>query len=525
MKIFRRAITSILRQSGKTIILLLLVFILGTTIAGAISVESAISNTHTNLRANMPAVVTTFFDFNTFNTTIDWNTVEDGALPPSWARERVTAEHVHLLSALDYVETYDYVIRDSFLAFDLQGYVPEALSWHQWEREFDRFIIFGGSNVDPVHIQNEMITLTQGRAFEEIELSMGTTPNRSVAIISEALANENNLSIGSTFILPRIINYPHTFDDYRLGDSLLEENIYAIIEMEFEIIGLFDLPDRITIPQNEDEINEIHNQKNRLNTIYVPSWSLEELNRQERVARLSVMDSVDFEVDSHLDQGIHESRDREVMPVFVLTDPMIFEDFRVVATDLLPPFYSVVDMSGSFSNIATSMETLQEIANWVLYASIGATLLILSLLITLFLRDRRYEIGIYLALGEKKGKIVFQILLEVMATALVGITLAVFTGSMISNVMSRSMLENELIAQQENQTDMIWFDPGAIAFQDIGIPRRNMTPEQMLEAFDVSLSIETVGIFYLIGLGAVTLSTMIPVIYVVKLKPKEVLTG
>jgi len=520
MNFFKRAATSIIRRPGKTVILLLLVFILGAVMAGAIAVEHAISNTHANLRANMPAVVTTYFDFNAFNDSIDWDEVEDGALPPSWARTRVTAEHVHLLGSLEYVETYEYMIKDMFPIFDLQGYVTEALNWHQWDHYFDVFVIFGSSSVDLVHIQNEMITLTHGRAFEEAELSMELSVDRPVAIISEALANENQLSIGSTFIVSRIMNYH--IDDYRLGDRFLEENIYAIIEMEFEIIGLFDLPDRITDPQNREEEDEIWDQMFRLNTIYVPNWPLEELSRQLRDAQVSLWDSIDLEPDPSVINR-QEERDREVLPVFILTDPMIFDEFKEVSTDLLPPFYGVVDMSGSFSNIATSMETLQEIANWILYASIGATLLILSLLVTLFLRDRRHEMGVYLALGEKKGKIVFQILLEVVATALVGITLALFTGNVISSAMSRSMLENELIEQQENQTNMIWFDPGAVAFSDIGVPRRNMTPEQMMAAFDVSLSVETIGVFYGIGLGTIVFSTILPVVYVIKLNPKKVL--
>jgi len=44
----------------------------------------------------------------------------------------------------------------------------------------------------------------------------------------------------------------------------------------------------------------------------------------------------------------------------------------------------------------------------------------------------------------------------------------------------------------------------------------------MAEAFEV-LSPESIGLFYAIGLGTVILSTLIPVVYVVRLNPKKVL--
>lgn len=517
MNFYKRSITSILRRPAKMILLLLLVFILGTAATGAIVVRNAFENTSVNLRVKMPAIVTTYFDFNSFNNTVDdrYSTHE---LPASFFRERVDVEHVHLLNALHYVENFNYVIKDFYHIFDLQGYIPN-FSEYEWDPFFDVFLFFGSSSAELVHIQNEMVTLTSGRQFEEADLFINDH-YLPVAIISEALANKNNLTIGSTFIIPKIVNY--LIEDPRFGDHFREENIYEIIESEFEIIGLFTLPDLIVIPENEEQEMKIWDQMSRLNTIYVPNWSLEEIMKKARDANKSMISSIGAEMDPDIAR-IMQQRDSEVQPIFILTDPMLFDDFKQAAEEILPEFYSVVDMSGSFRNIEVAMENLQEIANFVMYFSIMAITLILSLLITLFLHDRRHEMGIYLSIGEKKSKIIAQILIEVIGTAVIGITLAVFAGTMISGAVARIMLENELIEQYSNQTTEFWFDPGAVAFNDIGIPRVQMTPDEMLEAFEVSLGVEVLILFYLVGLVVTAIATLVPVLYVVRLNPKKVL--
>ena len=74
----------------------------------------------------------------------------------------------------------------------------------------------------------------------------------------------------------------------------------------------------------------------------------------------------------------------------------------------------------------------------------------MSLLITLFLRDRKQEIGIYLAIGDKKGRVTAQFLTEVLGLSLVAITLSLFTGSLLANNFSQTMVQNNLMTPMEN---------------------------------------------------------------------------
>ncbi|MCL1990347.1 MAG: ABC transporter permease [Defluviitaleaceae bacterium] len=520
MNFLKRATTSVLRRPGKTIILLLLVFILGSVIAGAISVEGAISNTDANLRRNMQPIMSIGMDHEAwweYESTydFDWETT----FPP--APPILTPADVRAIGDLNYVTFYDYMAMVGLSSLDLRRYEGEHESWFQ-EGVPDWFDLRGVSSSSMVVIEEGIIELVQGRQFESGELTPGN--ERATALISVAFADVNELAIGSTFELYEVITLPTDPD----GDSWIEwgpemfidENVHARVGLEFEVVGLFDVPLDPDVVQHSQEYQD---RIRALNAIYAPNWSIEDVTRRIAVEHAAAWEASPYDapgwVGHQLENSEHQMR---VIPLFVLEDPADMDHFRTAGAHYLPDFYQFEDLSSAFDEIASSMATMQTIANWILYVSIGATLLILSLLITLFLRDRRYEMGVYLALGEKKGKIITQILMEVLVTSFVAITLSVFVGSLISGRVSHNMLMNELTAEVNNDPWDNWRHEWTI-FDEIGIPTTSMSADEMMAQFDVSLGIQTIGLFYVIGLGAVILSTLAPVIYVVTLNPKKVL--
>jgi len=513
MNFFKRATTSIIRRPGKTIILLLLVFILGSVIAGAISVEGAISNTDANLRRNMQPIVSIEFDWMDWESSIDWEAVGPNEDP--WMNQpRLTPTDVRAIGALPYVDFYDYLIRGWLQSFELEGYWGENTFVSGMDGMPNHIEVQGTSRTSMVQIEQDIIQLIQGNQFSEGDLQPGA--DIAKAIISEGFARQNDLSLGSTFELSEFVFNATEGGMMWSPDMFNDENVFEIISQEFEVIGIFDIEEA---PDSAPHGQEWNDRMNALNTIYVPNWAIEDIQRRFAAATALAWEESGLDIPAWA-AGNDEERESSVTPLFILEDPSYIDDFRSAGEELLPESHFFQDMSNAFNGIASSMATMQNIANWILYVSIGATLLILSLLITLFLRDRRYEMGVYLALGEKKGKVISQILLEVLVTSFVAITLSVFVGNLISSQVSRNMLMNELTA--EAQDDHGWRNEWTI-FDQIGIPTNNMTVDEMLEAYDVSLTPGIIGLFYAIGLGAVIVSSLIPVMYVVTLNPKKVL--
>jgi len=451
MNFLKRAFTSIARNLGKTLTLLLLVFILGTAMAGALAVEGAINNTNDNLRQNMQPLATISLDWDAHNEAfgdvgvVNINNPISMQTPP----EHLTPTIVREVGSLPYVSFYDYTIRRALQSFTLEPFIGDEQSIEQ--NGTPNFIsLIGTSNAgdEIVQLQQEVITLVEGRTFSEDEVVANFGEERSVALVSQLFATHNNLSLNSTFNLYQLVLFPRE-DGLEMewtADSFVDENIYAKVSMEFEVVGIFD----VVADADADVVD--WQKISQSNIIYVPNWTLEDIMVRVADANVSVWDAVDF--DSEFAPQMASTEEIAVIPLFVLNDATEIEDFRVATTELIPEFHVVEDLSSTFAVLATSLVTLQEIANWILFASIGATLLILSLLIMLFLRDRCYEMGVYLALGEKKAKVVWQILLEVVVIAFTGTTLAIFAGNIISDVVSRQILNAQLLEQFAERGDM-----------------------------------------------------------------------
>jgi putative ABC transport system permease protein len=206
--------------------------------------------------------------------------------------------------------------------------------------------------------------------------------------------------------------------------------------------------------------------------------------------------------------------------LFVLNDPMDLELFEKEADTFLPEYYEVESI-GSYDQVAAPMKSMQGIATLILYGAVGAAIITISLLITLFLRDRKHEIGIYLSLGEKKSKIARQIVLEVTVVAIIAITLSLFTGNLLSGIVSEKMLTDQIVADQKRMDSFVnytseWSSRG----YDSGI-----NSDDLLAIYGVSLDKTTVFLFYLVGIGTVFVSTLIPIIYITRLNPKKILMG
>jgi len=198
-------------------------------------------------------------------------------------------------------------------------------------------------------------------------------------------------------------------------------------------------------------------------------------------------------------------------PMFVLNQPEDSEAFEEEVNPLLPELYIVKSAGDEYENIAAPIESMSTLSGYVLLVSVIATVLIIGLVVLLFLRDRKRELGIYLSLGERRGRVVGQIMIEVMVVALIGITLSLFTGNMLAQGVSESMInaENE---QQQSQEVMYYSD-----FQT------DLTTEDVLESYQVQLDPNFIIMFYVVGLLTILVSTVIPLTYIVRLNPKKIM--
>ena len=532
MNVVNRVSKSILRNPIKSLILLVLVTTLCSIIAGGVLVRQATDNTMINLRRGMPPLVSIEVDFEEL-TTRYYSIIEEGPHAGDSVVDFVWVEadlfyvsHAQLieLGNLPYVATLDLPISAWVVNMDLNSGTHE-LGNYGMSTMRGQFFASGVLETDIIYFTEDVLTLVGGRSFLESDLQ--TDEATQPILISAHTSEQNGLFAGDIITLYATVPGRIPMDDGTFivyERSYTKEYAYARMPRMFEIIGIFDRGEAEVIHSVQMELELMMYFNDR---VFMPYHVAYEMNdffmtqlQNQTIENLQAYGHSDEEIADFLSENYFD-----LMPpinLFVLYDVEDIDAFTKAAEEILPPLAHIRVASNSFFAIESSMNTLNELVDLVLWVAICATILIIGLLLVLYLYDRRKELGIYLALGEKKLTIVRQIIMEVLVVSIVGITLALFIGNQLAPVISLELLETEMLrVHEEDRRDreVVW-NSGTIERR--GFSRR-MQPEEMLEAFSVSISAEATILFCGVGIGVIAIASTFSVLYVMRLKPKKIL--
>lgn len=109
--------------------------------------------------------------------------------------------------------------------------------------------------------------------------------------------------------------------------------------------------------------------------------------------------------------------------------------------------FEMIEEENQFSGMVESLDAVRQMIFMMIMAVIGAGIIVLSLVLILWVRERMYEIGILLAIGRSKIKIVGQFILELILISLPAMILAavlgrVFVGWILNAVLQKEGLDN-----------------------------------------------------------------------------------
>ncbi|MGT2742670.1 ABC transporter permease [Streptococcus plurextorum] len=486
MNFLKRAWLSVSRRKGKSLLLFTIIFILGNVIAGAVSIQQATQNVEKTIKTQMGAAATLRPDYDNMS---ESDFAEMGQL------DKETLEKI---GALPYVKHYESVMQGSIGASDsVKQYVADLFAEDSFYSSGDSahyaFMMRGASSSKIIALEEGQITLTSGRAFTDEEVKSG----KYVTIISEKLAEMNNLKVGDTATFK---NYVMEFG----SNEIKTETDYPL-----EIVGIYrkNVTDSQTTTSDNAEAAKYMKADEEMrsaNLIYVPNKVVEDVGNEQAAA----FQEATGESTASRSQYIGE-------PLFVLKNPDDLEKFKQEAQAYLPKFFIVSANSDNYDTIAAPVKSMSKLAGYVLYVAIGATVLIITLVVLLFLRDRKHELGIYLSLGESRSKVVLQTLVEVFMIAIVALTLSVFTGNLIASGLSDTLINSQL-----NSTNQMG---GTVIYAGLSELNVSTTLDDVMSQYRVSLDLGYVLAMYGIGLGTVLLATIIPMTYITRLNPKRIM--
>ena len=516
MNFFKRGLLSIKRNPVKTVVLLLLVFVLGCVISAAVSVYNGVNATEQSVYDRASTVDTVELDYdNLFK--LSNEEIDEIQMSSEY---RPTVEAMDSIGALPQVEYYDYTFYEGWYdpyvtetGEPVKGYVDAE--WHIEEgiRTFDDdgneidpydltfkiYSITGTAGSEPIHFKTGVLKLVDGRFFNDKEIA-GESYG---LIISRQVANKNNLKLGSKITVPIKL--------YDMGHYWEEEYVLDKYEFQAEVVGIFDFDKKGMISNNGEEI---------YNKVYSTNATLYFM--QEKYIEMYLKQYPDTVITDAWHNFQYEN-------YYMLKSPKDVEAFEEAAQQYLPEYNTITTTSDFYAAYVAPLETVKDLAKGTLIAAAVAVVVILGLAVTLFLRSRRGEMGIYLALGEKKGKVMGQVVTEVLIVAVIAITCSLFVGRALSRQISDRIISEQITTQ------MAELDDARYNYNAFNVPKNVYSRlhnagystlvdgEYVTENYDVSMGGRTVLMFYGIGIAAVVIATAVSMIYIIALDPKKIL--
>ncbi len=492
MGVIKRSLLSITQRFGKSLILLLVIFLLGNVIAAAVTVKDATGNVEQSMKERLGAYVS-----------VDMNEeymMQGNPDPKEFTFSKTLADQ---LGESPYVREYTYSAQNSVEVKGMKKYESDNRSFQvagvggAMGNYFD-FGLVANKGEEPNDVKNEKVSIVEGR-FPKKE---DETKNPYVITISEEVAELNDLKVGDKVELAiGVIDRGNPNEGF---SQMNEMKILDEVVQEYEIIGIFKPKDVDTGNQMDEIINEFSK-----NNLYTSLTALEELDR--KAADIQVKEN-GGSVDDYL---------TNISPTFILNSVDDLDAFVEEFSSLLPKGYKFNTSKDSFQSIASSITNMNNLSTNIYYFGIIVSIVILSLIIVIFLRERKAEFGIYQALGEPRIKTMFQIGFEMIFITVVAVSLAVFSGNAIAKTVSTQMIETQLLADEESQQNGMMGAAISIGGNDVEMPK--ITKEEVIESYQVKMDTEYIIQFYGVMVGASTVATLISMIYILRLKPREIL--
>lgn len=487
MNFLKRAFLSVKRRLSKTLLLLLVTTVICLLTLSGISIQTSSQAASVLARQKLGAEVTLRVDTEKMRE----NMMKDmqSGNPGEKSRPSMTPlpmEYIEILNNSEYVQDYYATISTSLIANDFESVGAEESSESQAEQNPEMRMpqeMRGGKNMgDATLIGVTNFEETPSYKGGSINLKDGTSEitEDNQIIIEETLATQNELKVGDK------INVSTTADDST--------------EIELEIVGIYTTSESFT------EQAMMNPASSPYNTIYTNLTTASSLKGESYD---SAVDSATFYINDpvNVEAFLEESKNTSI-------------DFDTFILDANNASYE--KMMGPIENISS----FAKIAVVVISIS-GAV--ILSLIIMLTVRERVQEIGILLSLGEKKVKIAGQFIVEMLLILLMSVCISGALGGYVSNAIASNLLTSELsveenVSTQQHQGGPMGNDKG---FGGKGFGNMFTPVGQDVESIDelnVNITSQDFAKMTVVGVLISLIATATPVISVMRLNPKNILS-
>ncbi|KUP07860.1 macrolide ABC transporter permease [Bacillus coahuilensis p1.1.43] len=469
MNFLKRSLLSVKAKLGKSALLLVIFTVISVLILSGITIQSAAENASILARQKLGGDVTLFVDREAVMANLEQNSqgsrvrFEPVPLPLEGAEELTTS---------DLLKGYNFFSTTSALALNFEPVAEEIEESETTSADARPSGMSADVSIEGVEFTDSVDVFTDGTA----ELIEGShlSEDGNGALIEQSLAEENDLTVGDTIEVTSV--------DETIIQELTIIGLYQTNEVNENMQGL-------SIPAL-DPVNAIYTHYSVASTLKGEQYT-------------NAIDSA----------------------IYYISDPLFTEDFTNLTASVDTVDWELFNLSANdqlYEQMMGPIENVAAFSSNIVYLVTIAGSIILGLIVMMNIRDRKYEMGVLLSLGEKKWKLVGQFFTEVLIIAVLAFGIATVSGTYISGVIGEQLLSQEIL-ESEAIVEPASFNRMAGGFQG-GATLPAIQDVDVINTLDVSVTPKELGILGGIGFLIVMISTLLPSLTVLRLSPKTILS-
>lgn len=317
-------------------------------------------------------------------------------------------------------------------------------------------------------VENGNMKIIDGQAFDE------STENG--VVISTELAQANSLKVGSEMTFKRI------------SDSA---------EVKFTVVGIY----------------QTSTQDFNYNTVYTNITGAKRLLTEDQLKQLTVQ-NVRYYLTSAGEKDNFLSQTNAKYP-------SITQDGLKLDID-----------DSSYKTMVGPIEHVGSFAVTVMWIVIIAAVAIITLIVVINVKDRRYEMGVLLSIGAKRQNILGQIFIELIVVGTIGFLLSLGTSHLVAQKMGEGLLAQQVATSQQQQQQAQSNTAGrGLNARAGGGPGGFMAGTQQtsnakeIDKIDVSAGTKEYATLFGLGYLILIVAMIMPSVNILRYQPKTILAG
>ncbi|AMA51091.1 ABC transporter permease [Bacillus inaquosorum] len=483
MNFIKRAFWNMKAKKGKTLLQLFVFTVICVFVLSGLTIQSAAQKSSELARQELGGSVTLQVDRQK-----QMEKQQDSGEKRSFESTPIKVSDANKLAALDHVKSYNYTTSASanagnFDAIESSSSSDSSSSSSSSNNKNSQ----GGGQGGPQMVQADLSIegvistalvddfsdgdskITDGRAITKSDVG------KKVTVINETLAEENDLSVGDSITI----------------ESATDEDT----TVKLKIVGIYQ-----TTSSGDDQAQNFSflNPYNKLYTPYTATAALK---------------GDDYK--NTIDSAVYYMDDAKNIDVFVKAAKKTSIDFDTFTLNTNDQLYQ--QMVGPIENVASFSKN-------VVYLVSVAGAVILGLIVMMSIRERKYEMGVLMAIGEKRWKLIGQFLTEILIVAVIAIGIASLTGNLVANQLGNQLLTQQISSSTDSTQTASGQMPGGGGGMGGGMFGHSSANVDVIDSLNVAVSMNDMLVLGGIGIFIAIIATLLPSISVLRLHPKTILT-